>query len=461
MPQGYTNRDSFADDTYDGKYIPSSNMLIDGLGQLSDGVTGSEDISMIDGRQPWIGWSNDSRTHVSIVFRFDFIRQINRVTIHANNLFSKDIFIFKTAVISFSSKNEDTNYSQAIIYQHPRDDIFEIARPILIELKNRVAKFVRVDLYFDSTWLLISEITFDSQRYSDEPIRNADVKEKLAKTIVTDSRKRNREIAPTDIDDCLSDELHHGGISRAHLRTIPGVCHWCLIGRRSAARCFARLDPSAEEEATIPKVISSPTDMSINRGFRFSRLTEKPCHHSSCYTYPTLPVREFYDYNAPVSSAIDDRDYAMPDVNFYSTFSPKHHLQSPRSTRASTTNSNTIRSYRTLKPVPPCCVFQDQEQHLNVNPLAATVLPLHDDVPSVEAACGNSLILRMSPVTNDHPTSTKEIHSDDLILKEKIGGGLFGSIHLAEWKTSHQENKTETTQVIVKALDGHADEHHK
>ena len=196
MPQGYTNRDSFADDTYDGKYIPSSNMLIDGLGQLSDGVTGSEDISMIDGRQPWIGWSNESRTHVSIVFRFDFIRQINRVTIHANNLFSKDIFIFKTAVISFSSKNEDTNYSQAIVYQHPRDDIFEIARPILIELKNRVAKFVRVDLYFDSTWLLISEITFDSQRYSDEPIRNSDVKEKLAKTIFTDSRKPNREIAP-------------------------------------------------------------------------------------------------------------------------------------------------------------------------------------------------------------------------------------------------------------------------
>jgi discoidin domain receptor family protein 2 len=193
MPQGRTNINSLGDTTYDGKYIPSTNMLIDGLGKLSDGITGSEEISVINGHQPWIGWSNETSTYITIIFQFDSIRQINRVTIHTNNLFSKDILIFKTAIISFSTNNNGTNYSNAIVYQHNRDDIFEIARPILIELNNHIAKFVRLDLYFDSKWLLISEITFDSQIYN-EP------KEKIQKKsfhIGNDLRKRYREIQLT------------------------------------------------------------------------------------------------------------------------------------------------------------------------------------------------------------------------------------------------------------------------
>src|SRR5690349_10201801 len=126
MPQGRTNVNSLGDNTYDGQYIPSTNMLINGLGQLSDGITGTEEISVIDGNQPWIGWSNETSRYITIIFQFDTIRQINRVTIHTNNLFSKEIFIFKTAIISFSINNNGTNYSNAIIYQHNRDDIFEI-----------------------------------------------------------------------------------------------------------------------------------------------------------------------------------------------------------------------------------------------------------------------------------------------------------------------------------------------
>jgi len=194
MPQGRINVNSFGDNSYDGKYIPSTNMLINGLGQLSDGITGSEDISVIDGHQPWVGWSNETSRYITIIFQFDFIRQINRVTIHTNNLFSKDILIFKTAIISFSTDDIGRNFSNAIIYQHSRDDIFEIARPVLIELNNHIAKFVRLDLYFDSKWLLISEITFDSQIYNE---KKNEIKEKLLKkstNIGTDIRKRYRDI---------------------------------------------------------------------------------------------------------------------------------------------------------------------------------------------------------------------------------------------------------------------------
>jgi discoidin domain receptor family protein 2 len=207
MPQGRTNVNSFGDKSYDGKYIPSTNMLINGLGQLSDGITGSEDISVIDGHQPWIGWSNETNRYITIIFQFDFIRQINRITIHTNNLFSKDILIFKTAIISFSTDDIGRNYSNAIIYQHNRDDIFEIPRPVLIELNNHIAKFVRLDLYFDSKWLLISEITFDSQIYNEKyenknndvslPINSQVTTFSDSMKMVTDIRKRNRDVLQT------------------------------------------------------------------------------------------------------------------------------------------------------------------------------------------------------------------------------------------------------------------------
>lgn len=168
MPQGRTDINSLGDDTYDGKYLPESNILIDGLGQLSDGVTGSEDMSYIDGRQPWVGWSNESNTRVTIIFQFDYIRQMNRVTIHTNNVFSKQISIFKTAVVTFSLNGENTSYTNAIIAEQNRDELFDIPRPILIQLNNHIAKYVRLDLYFDSKWILISEITFDSQIYNEK-----------------------------------------------------------------------------------------------------------------------------------------------------------------------------------------------------------------------------------------------------------------------------------------------------
>ena len=203
MPQGQSDVNSLSDDTYDGKYNSQSKMLTDGLGQLSDGITGTEDMSLVDGRQPWIGWSNESRTHVTIIFQFDYVRQMNRVTIHTNNVFSKQISLFKTAVITFSLTGERTSYSNAIISEQNRDELFEIARPILIQLNNHIAKYVRLDLYFDSKWLLISEITFDSQIYTEKiedkhddaplpPHPSTSYVDQLK--LMTDLRKRNRDV---------------------------------------------------------------------------------------------------------------------------------------------------------------------------------------------------------------------------------------------------------------------------
>jgi len=43
-----------------------------------------------------------------------------------------------------------------------RDTIMDYARPVIIPIPHRIAQTVRVDLYFDAKWMMISEVRFDS-----------------------------------------------------------------------------------------------------------------------------------------------------------------------------------------------------------------------------------------------------------------------------------------------------------
>lgn len=174
------------------------------------------------------------------------------------------------------------------------------------------------------------------------------------------------------------------------------------------------------------------------RVFFVFRLTEKSNTNSSCYTYPTLPIREFHDLNAPVASAIDDREYAIPEVNFYSTFSPQHNLYSPRLMRIST---------------PQCCIHQQQQQqYLTMYQQPSMVISSIQEVQPIEAICGNSL---MMTIMEYQPMIIKEFDINDLVLIKKIGDGSFGSIHLAELKIMNNKN------VIVKSLNDNTGDQQK
>jgi hypothetical protein len=205
-------------------------------------------------------------------------------------------------------------------------------------------------------------------------------------------------------------------------------------------------------------------------------LTEKPCNNSSCYTYPTLPIREFHDLNAPITSAVDDREYAVPDVNFYSTFAHSPHMNfhkkalPPLSTNSSYTCSprlvraSNMNCYPTLKTIPPhCCMHQQyltmQSRQQSISSNSNMILYTQtEEFPSIEAPCGNSLMIKMnSNLDNQQILNIKEINSDHLNLLEKMGDGLFGNIHLAEMKLANNEKQS----VIVKSLNDNLDEKQK
>lgn len=99
---------------------------------------------------------------VSIVFTFDTLRNFSRLTIHCNNYFPKHIYAFRAVTVEFLPNDPHLHNASWITFDHPRDDQFEMARPIMIDLKHRVASQLKVHFYFDSSWLLISEVTFDS-----------------------------------------------------------------------------------------------------------------------------------------------------------------------------------------------------------------------------------------------------------------------------------------------------------
>ncbi|CAG9771112.1 unnamed protein product [Ceutorhynchus assimilis] len=164
MPQGDKRGANweFFDLGYDGVW--DGHELKHGLGQLMDGKFGHDDFKTdLSEGQTWVGWKNDSRHKpIEIRFEFDRVREFSGVHIFCNNQFTKDVQVFSLAKVLFSIGGKRFNKGEPITYEYMEDRIFENARNISIKLHHRVGKFVKIQLYFASKWILISEISFES-----------------------------------------------------------------------------------------------------------------------------------------------------------------------------------------------------------------------------------------------------------------------------------------------------------
>ncbi|XP_052789202.1 discoidin domain-containing receptor 2-like isoform X2 [Mya arenaria] len=158
----------FYDFTYDGTII--GGYLHNGLGQLTDGEVGDTNFRLdpqelgIKGYE-WVGWKNDTLEDpgpVSVVFKFDTVRNFSTVMMFCNNYFTKDVRVFDYADIYSSIGGK--YYSQKIErFYFIRDTVVEYARQVQIKLEHIVAKYIKIDLYFDAKWVLISEVQFESK----------------------------------------------------------------------------------------------------------------------------------------------------------------------------------------------------------------------------------------------------------------------------------------------------------
>lgn len=170
MPQGHKRGHDldFSDTTYDG--VNLNDHLSGGLGKLTDKDEGHSNFRL-DVHQSgkrgfeWIAWKKDSplTDPVEIHFRFDAVRRFNEVRIHSNNLFSKDVKVFKAVEIQFSVGGRYYGQGQEpILYEYPEDNVMEEARSVDVPIPGMVGRFVKLSLYFNSRWIMISEIQFES-----------------------------------------------------------------------------------------------------------------------------------------------------------------------------------------------------------------------------------------------------------------------------------------------------------
>ncbi|XP_042320893.1 discoidin domain-containing receptor 2 isoform X2 [Sceloporus undulatus] len=150
------------DSIYDGY------SMTEGLGQLTDGVAGLDDFSQTHEYHVWpgydyVGWHNESTTngYVEIIFEFDRIRNFTTMKVHCNNMFAKGAKIFREVQCHFRSDTnewEPNSISSVLVL----DDVNPSARFVTVPLLHHMASAIKCQFYFADTWMMFSEITFQS-----------------------------------------------------------------------------------------------------------------------------------------------------------------------------------------------------------------------------------------------------------------------------------------------------------
>ncbi|XP_072931480.1 discoidin domain-containing receptor 2-like [Epargyreus clarus] len=161
--QSMTGGARFEDLAYDG--VVRDGMMRDGMGQITDSLVGPNDFELADPLDTsgtrWVGWNKTmlSLNEVDILFNFSDTRIFFFVDIHTNNMFTKDVQLFREAEVFFSLEGERWQ-EDYISYEPKQDRVSEHARTVHIDMQNRTAKHILVKLTFQHEWILISEVTF-------------------------------------------------------------------------------------------------------------------------------------------------------------------------------------------------------------------------------------------------------------------------------------------------------------
>ncbi|XP_063734336.1 epithelial discoidin domain-containing receptor 1 isoform X2 [Eleginops maclovinus] len=158
------------DSTYDGS--TEQGMQFGGLGQLCDGVLGGDDFMQTKELRVWpgydyLGWSREALGQGSVDIEFDFEkpRVFHNMQVHSNNRHTQGVRVFSKVECLFKPSILQP-WSPALTLPVPLEDLKDpSSRPLTLPLGGRPAQILRCKFYFADRWLLISEISFLSERF--------------------------------------------------------------------------------------------------------------------------------------------------------------------------------------------------------------------------------------------------------------------------------------------------------
>ncbi|XP_010870585.1 discoidin domain-containing receptor 2 isoform X2 [Esox lucius] len=152
------------DSVYDGAVIFS---MTEGLGQLTDGMCGLDDFTQSHVYNVWpgydyVGWTNESFSsgYVEIMFEFDRARNFTTMKVHCNNMFTRHVKAFRQVMCYFRSEADWE--AKPLSFSPSPDDVNPSARFVTVSLANHMASAIKCQFYFADTWMMFSEITFQS-----------------------------------------------------------------------------------------------------------------------------------------------------------------------------------------------------------------------------------------------------------------------------------------------------------
>ncbi|KAM9394027.1 LOW QUALITY PROTEIN: discoidin domain-containing receptor 2 [Pholidichthys leucotaenia] len=159
---------SLNDSTYDGAH--DRRKLLNGLGQLTDGVVGQDDFLVTRQKNVWpgydyLGWRNDSlgvQGHVEMEFVFDKQRNFTSMKVHSNNMFSRGVKVFSSVSCWFKRRLIAGWELEPVEFRTVLDDRNPSARYVTVPLNHRAAKSLRCRFHFADVWMMFSEISFQS-----------------------------------------------------------------------------------------------------------------------------------------------------------------------------------------------------------------------------------------------------------------------------------------------------------
>ncbi|XP_061208983.1 discoidin domain-containing receptor 2-like isoform X1 [Neopsephotus bourkii] len=162
------------DSTYDG--YQERRHLYGGLGQLTDGVLGLDDFTQSHQYRVWpgydyVGWKNESFStgYVEMEFQFDRPRNFTSMKVHCNNMFSKGVKIFQKVECLFKPRLIADWEPEPVGVATVLDDKNPSARFVTVPLSQRVGKAILCRFHFADTWMMMSEISFQSDMESVNP----------------------------------------------------------------------------------------------------------------------------------------------------------------------------------------------------------------------------------------------------------------------------------------------------
>ncbi|CAL8078866.1 unnamed protein product [Calicophoron daubneyi] len=147
--------------------LDSRTYLYGGLGLLMDKQYYEGTLPEPDGNHNVVGWFRRKQAtpsgRITMSFTFDQVRNFTRLQIHALNSLNY-VALFRRILVQFSMNGKQFDRrSAAIVKDIKRDAKSREARWISIPLDHRIGQFARIILWFDYDWIVISEISFNSE----------------------------------------------------------------------------------------------------------------------------------------------------------------------------------------------------------------------------------------------------------------------------------------------------------